>query len=370
MTMTFVPREENLARPAIRFHTRLNGLVLGVVSGLAYSLSAWGVDAITLGNASVDYFWVKLAIGSVFCLVIGGAAGWLTASSERGAAGMIIWALAGVAFAWAAGHLPFDGLSTVLRFAEPRLTGITPYPFVESARVRTLFMAFVVGGLSALAGTLELSLLDQAKDAHSGLGRALSLGLTIPFFALAGFASDGLINRPLRDPLVAVDQVFRWAIEARSTPVSPALARQRHLGAVQGIEDLIERPYRISMGAYDAASLFSFSVEVAFDGTWVRCSVLGSSPGYCREIDSFYQGAITCLLGGGQECEVNVADEARPWVGQSGGRGVSPASIHVLDHFGAVVFVEVTWSDGGHDVCVFKGAQQITLVRCLLQDGT
>jgi hypothetical protein len=353
-----------LDRVEVRPGASLDGLWLGLLSGLVFGLTAWGIDAVALGNASVDHPWDKLAMGLVFSLLTGGIAGWLTAVIDRAAAGLILWACAGIAYAWLAGHIPFDGLSALLRMSEPRLGEIVPYPFVASARVRTAFLMFVIGGLSAMGGTLELVLLDRARDAQSALGRAISIGLIVPFFVLAGVAADGIINRPLRDPLVAVDRVIGWAVDAQANPIDPTLARQRHLGAVSGIENLLGRPYRMSMGAYDPASLYSFSVEVDFDGAWVRCSVLASVPGYCRETDSTYESAIPCLLRGGQDCGAAVAGSAQPWIDQSAARNEVPASVRVLDHFAAVVLVDVSWPDGRRDVCIFRGVQPITLARC------
>lgn len=363
-------REEELDRPRIRRASRLNGVLFGAISGLAFGLTAWGIDAIALASASADRPWVKLAVGLVIAVVIGCIAGWLTAVVDRAAAGLILWACAGIALSWFVGHLPFEGQSTLLKLIEPRLGDVDIYPFVESARVRTAFLMFVVGGLSAMAGTVELVLLDRAKEAQTGTGRAFSLALTIPFFVLAGIASDGIINRPLRDPLVAVDQVIGWAIDAKTTPVDPGLARQRHLGAVKGIENLLDRPYRVSLGAYDSASLFSFSVEVDFDGTWVRCSVLASAPGYCRETDTLYTQALACLIGAGQSCDVSTADAVRPWIEQSIDRKLPPASIGVLGHYASAVLVEVTWPGGEHDLCLFRGVQPIVLSHCTPEADT
>jgi hypothetical protein len=368
--MTVKLREEHAHRERMSAASRRNGLLLGLISGLTFGLTTWGIDAIALGNASVDRPWVKLAIGLAFSLLIGGLAGWLTAVIDRAAIGMLLWGGVGIAFAWLVGHLPFDGQSTFLRLIEPELGDIRVYPFVESARVRTILLMVIVGGMSALGGALELVLLDQAKDASSSVARMVSLGLTIPFFALAGFASDGVINRPLRDPMVAINRLIGWAIEARSTPVDPLLARQRHLGAIGGIENLIDRPYRMTLGSYDDTSLISFSVEVDFDGTWVRCSVLASAPGYCREIDPVYESALACIVDGGRDCNVNVSDGVRTWIDQSTRRGDSPTSISVLNHIAAVVLVDVAWPDGGNDLCVFTGSQPITLSRCASVSGS
>ncbi|HLC03859.1 MAG TPA: hypothetical protein VJK02_12540 [Anaerolineales bacterium] len=361
--------EGDLLRERLAFASRRNGLWIGLISGVAFGLTSWGIDALALRDASVDLPWAKLAIGLTFALVIGGLAGWLTALIDHAAVGTLFWGLAGIAYAWLVGHLPFEGLSALLRFTEPHLGNIAAYPFVESARVRTILLMIIVGGLCALGGSLELVLLDQSSDASTGLARAFSMGLTIPFFALAGFASDGVINRPLREPLVAVDRLIGWAIEDRNNPIDPALAQQRHLGAVGGIDELIDRPYRMSLGSYDPVSLISFTVELDFDGTWARCSVLASAPGYCGETDPVYQAALACLGGGGQDCTVDSSESVRPWIDQLIRRNEPPTSITVLNHTAAVVLVDLAWPEGGHDLCVFEGAQPITLTRCTPAEG-
>lgn len=135
---------------------------------MAFGLTSWGIDALALRDASVDLPWAKLAIGLTFSLVIGGLAGWLTALIDHAAVGTLFWGIAGIAYAWLVGHLPFEGLSALLRFTEPHLGNIAAYPFVESARVRTILLMIIVGGLCALGGSLELVLLDQSSDASTG----------------------------------------------------------------------------------------------------------------------------------------------------------------------------------------------------------
>jgi hypothetical protein len=201
--MTADLREEHLHRERKSAATRRNGLWIGSISGLTFGLTTWGIDAITLASASVDRPWFKLAAGLALSLVVGAIVGWLTAWIDRAPVGLLFWACVGIGYAWLVGHLPFDGQSALLRLIEPRLGDITAFPFVESARVRTAFLMFIVGGLCAIGGLLELALLDRASEPSTALGHAFSLGLTIPLFALAGFASDGIINRPLREPLVA-----------------------------------------------------------------------------------------------------------------------------------------------------------------------
>src|SRR3990170_8526140 len=123
--------------PANRAHenevvaaNRTSGLWLGLISGLAFGLAAWGVDAMALQSASVGTPWVKLALGLMVSLVLGGIAGWLTALIDKAAAGLLVWGLTGGAYAWLAGHLPFEGLSGLFRLIEPQLGEVAVYPFV------------------------------------------------------------------------------------------------------------------------------------------------------------------------------------------------------------------------------------------------
>ena len=55
-------REVDLQRIGVSVASRRNGLLYGMVAGLAFGLTAWGTDAIALGSASVDRPWVKLVV--------------------------------------------------------------------------------------------------------------------------------------------------------------------------------------------------------------------------------------------------------------------------------------------------------------------
>ncbi len=74
------------------------GLIYGILAGLAFAATAWGIDALQLANASAGYPWLKFVIGALACVLIGALAGWLTALIDNSLVGAILWLFAGYLF--------------------------------------------------------------------------------------------------------------------------------------------------------------------------------------------------------------------------------------------------------------------------------
>lgn len=344
------------------------GLRYGLLAGLGFTLAAWGVDCLALSRAAVDLFWLKLAIGGGLCLLLGALAGSLTALVDQSAIGALLWVAAGVSFAWISGHLPFEGTSEAVGLLAPRFRGLDLYPFVQYAGSRTVLIAILCGGGAAVGGVLQLVLQDMARGAGPVVGKWFALALGMPVFLLLGFIADSTINLPLRQPLVAMDRLIRFAKEAQHTPVDPVTARQRRLSTVKQFESLLDEPRRVLLGDYGDATTASATVEVDFDGTWVRCNVISEQPVYCQFTEQIYAEGLACLLEAEgsdvSECKVWGALEAEAWLDEWRLRDGSLEGVSVVDIYGSVALIEVTVEDGQVFRCRFRGAQPPVLEVC------
>ena len=107
----------------LRSRSRLDGLLFGFLSGLAFALVTWGSDAVSLARVASYCPWFKFVVGTVFCLIVGGAVGWVVAALDRSLVGLVGWALAGLAFGWLAAYLPFQGFNRLIGWLNPRFRG-------------------------------------------------------------------------------------------------------------------------------------------------------------------------------------------------------------------------------------------------------
>jgi hypothetical protein len=351
------------AHETVDAQMRLNGLIAGVLGGMGFALGAWGVDAILLARAQADLPFLKLALGMLPCLLIGGLAGWLTARFDRGLVAFIVWMVAGCTMVWLVSHMPFEGVSSFLSFTEPSFRGITTYPFVLSAKVRMNLLYVVVGLLSGFFGIFLLFRIETAVRATHALGRLVSLALFLPFMFIAGLAADNLINEPLRSPILAMDQLFQYGLQAETHPFSKDQIQMLHLRALDPFKEYLHQPRELRLGDYDPESLVETSVIVKIKDDYFRCSVIDGQPVFCQSSANTYLNSFNCLLlqGDGEGCGILVSEVASqqlaPLVGQA-------QEIGILNQYGTAVLIAVHDKNDRNWICSLNTQPSAVLDGC------
>ncbi|OGO08998.1 MAG: hypothetical protein A2Z66_10905 [Chloroflexi bacterium RBG_13_66_10] len=343
---------------------RRDGFHFGVICGVAFAVTAWGIDAAAFLGVPADMVWIRLVVGGIAVAVIGGLIGLIVAWLDKGLAGLLAWAVAGVAFGWLGSHILFDGASLAAGVIDPRFRGMDVYPFVRAAKRSASVAMTLVGGLSAVAGILQLVALDQARMAYSRVGRWLALAMGVPFFLLAGFVSDDVSNRPVRDPQLNMVNLVDFVLDGGDTGLGRRELREMHVAAVDPIRSMLSEPRRVMLGDYDSRFLMTTTVEIEFDGGWARCTMVNGQPSYCRPADPIYTDGFLCVLSSeehrGEGCQIEVSDAASLWLDeQSDAIGPTPA-LDVVGRMGRVVLLSV----GAEAECRFRGAQPVVLEAC------
>jgi len=352
-----------LARETINSEKRTNGLIAGMLAGLGFALAAWGFDGLLLARAQADLPFLKLALGLLPCVLIGGLTGWLTARFDNGLLAIFFWVLAGCAMTWLVSHLPFEGVSSVISLTTPAFRGITAYPFVLSARVRMTILYLIVGVLSGLFGIFFLFLVESATRAAYPAGRWFSLALCVPLIILAGGAADNLINEPLRAPILIIDRLIRFGLNAENQPVSSETARSMHLGALDPLKDLLHQPHKLRLGDYDPESLSASTVIVDIQGVNFSCSMVYDQPTYCQPTDEVFSDSFSCLLTEptGRDCGIQVPDAVQkdlaPLVGQA-------QKIGVLSQRGTAVLLAIQDRNNLRWICYLRISDVTSLEGC------
>ena len=262
-----------------------NGLIYGILSALAFSLTVWGYDGYLLANASAGLPWLKLVIGAGITMLLGGFIGWLTARLDNTLVGFVGWLFSGIVFGWLASHLPFDISTLALRLIKTPVHELVTLPYPENIWRQMLIVYGLLVIAAALVGILETNLVESASTAYSSLMRWLLLAVCIPLFALPASAADFYINQPLRKPIQAVHELIQNGIQNEITPFSSKQIAQMRLRALGPIQDSIHKPYKLYIGSYDPEYLDNFNVLVDFAGTWAQCSVLIDSPSNCGPLN-------------------------------------------------------------------------------------
>jgi hypothetical protein len=199
----------------------------------------------------------------------------------------------------------------------------------------------------------------------------LTFLVCVPFFVGAGILTDMLVQRPLRQPLVVIEDLIQFALDTEGQQVDKTLARSMHLGAVKSVSGLLHQPRRLVMGDFDLDTLESGRVLVDFNGEWTRCWVIAGQPSFCQLSSDYYGDAFTCLWetgGQGREgCQVKVGDDAQAWFAGWQSQGGAPWSLQpelrVRAQYGAVALLTVKIGQEYFN-CRFRDVPRLTLEAC------
>ncbi len=289
----------------VRRDKQINGLWFGVLVGVAFALGTWGLDGFLLFQAHSEYPWTKLLLGLPVYLCIAILVGWLTVKVDNGLVSFVLWLATGLCFVYIASHIPYEGLSTFLSRSNVNYRDTVVYPFVESARVRMGLLYFIVGGVTAIAGTLEFFFVEAATRASLPTTKWLTLMAAMLVFAPIGLLTDSLINQPLRTPVLSVHRLMQNGIEAMDQPVTREKARLMALRSLKPFGKLISQPYRLVLGNYDPKSQSETTVFIKFKEdekiVWGNCFVIDGFPSFCQLSSELFIERLYCLLESGDQ---------------------------------------------------------------------
>lgn len=256
------------------------GFFYGLVAGAVFSLTAWGVDAVKLAGAHVTFPFMKFLPAFFICALAGAAVGWLSIRVGHWLASIILWLLFAFLAVWLVLWLPVSGSALLLRWLTPGLSHWIEYPNVEAISQFRIVGLLVVGLPCLLYGIVENNLAEQTLSASAAGGWIAILLVAALLMGAAGFAADELLNRSFREPAQALNEMLNFAAENQGKEVEKTLARRMRLSTAQPLGDLVAKPRKMTLIAYDA-SLGQMDYLVDFLGTWARCKVIYSQPTQC-----------------------------------------------------------------------------------------
>jgi hypothetical protein len=142
----------------------------------------------------------------------------------------------------------------------------------------------VVGVLMLICGSIESTIVEHALSTSSG-GVVTIILICMLLMGIAGLGIDDMINKPFREPVQVLDDLFDFAIANYGKEVDITLARKKHLSAVEDITNLLlVNGRRTTLIGFDPM-LGQLDFLVDFHGTWVRCTTIYSQPTDCVLIE-------------------------------------------------------------------------------------
>ncbi len=259
------------------------GLIYGLAAAFAFVVLAWGVDALALARAHAMFAWAKVIPGLLICLPVGAMVGWVTMRTENHFFALLLWMLIAVLFAWLVIWLPLKNTLNVVRIFDAELFNLMKYPRLNMQWQFVLVAFAVIALVAIITGLLEINLVSQAMLSSARAAFITPIILCVIMFGVAGGAVDSILNKNMREPVAAMDNLIQFAVENRGREVDPMLARQMRLNAVKPLGELLTRDHRMILGSFDN-NLSSLHVMIDFDGLWADCTVIYNQPTFCERM--------------------------------------------------------------------------------------
>ena len=257
-------------------------LAFGAVAGLVFSLSTWLYEDVLLSQAHVAYAWIPLLLGTLACVFVTTLAANLTWLVNKTLFGLFIWLAAAGLITELIIALPLRIGPALMVYFEPSLASRLPViPYDSTVMTWTLIGFITLGFFFAFPGLLQIVLVESAAFAFTPAKRYAPFLFCIVIMLLGSFLAGNLVSENLRTPFVDTNNLIQFSLDNRGKTVDPTLARNMHLGSLNAISSLLDRPRRLFLGPINAVN-GQVEVLIDFDGAWAACTTINGAPVFCR----------------------------------------------------------------------------------------
>lgn len=259
------------------------GFLYGLISGIAFSTTAWGIDAIVLANSNVSYPWIKFLPGLLITSLMGGLVGWASVKISKGLVTIVLWIVFAMIMVWLTIWIPFISTPYLLRVLQPGLIEWIDYPMVANVNQFQIVAIIVISLPVIICSLLENNIIDAVMmSSHSGSILSLIVVCSL-IMSLAGFAVDEMTNKQFREPIKVLDNLFKFAVDNQGKDIDKITMRRMRLKTVEGLEQILPRSRSLTLIAFDE-TLAQMDILVNFEGVWVKCTSIYSQPLKCEQI--------------------------------------------------------------------------------------
>jgi len=352
------------------------GTLAGALMGLSLAAGMWGPDALAMRQSHLALYYPLVVVGILAVTALGALAGWLAARTSQTLVSALFWLSAMAVSLFIAGHLPFEGRTLQAWLVDRRFWGLPIYPFDAGAQWRMVVAGFFPTLVFAALGLFHdyrLEGIRSALNAQRLSARAwLLLLLPLPVVFAAGLSADGLINAPLRDPILGVAQVIQGA--SGYTGDLDVLSRQTEINysAVHSVRAELTPNFRLTYGDVDLGDEQTVVLVADFDnGAWINCRVLVGRVSFCQDALPAYTQGLQLLLAGRDpsqcaDCQLQVSAEWQAWLADHGRFTGATPQITRAAQSGSYVLIRAANPGSGYAVeCLFHGNRTLELVHCV-----
>jgi len=268
-------------KPASEVQIGRIGWIAGLIAGLVFSITAWGIDFAVLAKSHVVYSWIKFLPAAIVVTALAGLVGHLAARSGRGLPTFLLWTGWGLGSFFLASYLPYKMSEGIIRYLNPMLGAEISYPIPPLQDTRMIFGVIVVLVVCAIVSFLFPTIIDQL---HMGMDLGpliLSVLIWSALFALDGFVMDSIYNASIRKSVSITAETIELARSNEALLDKGGEASKLHILAMRPLREVFRRPYYIGLKTYDDLNE-SMLVWVDFDGFWYTCNVANDQVINCK----------------------------------------------------------------------------------------
>lgn len=269
-------------RPEIMRLKHKFGMLYGMMAGLTFAGASWGLDGYVLSNSHAYFPWSMLITGLIFCAILGGIVGWLTARSESSLLGVIFWLGSSLFFAWLVVALPLQINPFIASRLDPQLGALLNYgKDIEFVFRFGVSLAWILP-FTLIIGVTQLPITEPAVFSTSIFGKIAPLFFCFVVMSISGVITDNLINSHFRAGITSLDNTIQFVLDNENNEnIDKALSREMHARSLSAVEEYVQESRHLFVGSYDEY-LGDLHVLVKFDDQWVDCNVIYSQPVFCK----------------------------------------------------------------------------------------
>lgn len=259
------------------------GLSYGIVAGLAFSITLWGVDGLRLSQAHAYYPWTKFLAGLPLAVLICALVGWLTSRFERPLVGVALWIAAAGALAWLTIIVPIVIAPVIMKALNPDLASLLQYTFYDNSSEKAGVAFAWIAIASFIIAAIQVPMVEQAAFSTSIFGKIAPHIICAFLMLVSGSVADNLNNQYLREPLLSMNKTVQFAIDHQGENVDPKAARDVHLASLRPVEDSIHPNWKLVVSRFDPL-LEHVYILINFNGDWVECGTIFNTPLNCAPV--------------------------------------------------------------------------------------
>jgi len=275
----FAKPEEEIARSK-----RAYGLLYGIITGLAYAIASYALDATILSQSHAYLPWTMLVAGAILCATACGIFGWLTSYLESSLAGTLFWLIAAFLMAGITVSLPMYIQPFIAARFDPALASLMIYERnVEFLSRFGVTLAWILP-IVLIVGVTQVPILEPAVFATSFFGKMKPFLFSIVIISLGAMMIDDVINKQLRGAVVSLDKTIQFVVDNKGNDnVDKTLSREMRARSLTGVIDEVSENRYLIVAGFDE-SLGDVDILVKFEDAWAACEVLYNQPLVCKPV--------------------------------------------------------------------------------------